>query len=121
LLGEAVLAGQNHGMRKPLVEILYFDGCPHYQGARTLVERVSRELGIEPELRLIDVPSDEAAERLRFVGSPTVRVDGEDVDPHAGERHEFARSCRIYRTEAGFAGEPEERWVRDALERAALR
>ncbi|HLY85523.1 MAG TPA: hypothetical protein VKO84_03275, partial [Gaiellaceae bacterium] len=71
-------------MRRPLVEILYFVGCPHYEGARVLVERVSRELGVEPELRLVDVPSDEAAERLRFIGSPTVRVDGEDVDPHAG-------------------------------------
>ena len=105
-------------MRRPLVEILYFDGCPHYEDARTLVERVSRELGIDPELRLIDVPSDEAAQRLRFSGSPTVRVDGDDVDPNIGERRAFARSCRVYRTEAGFAGQPEARWVRDALERA---
>jgi hypothetical protein len=108
-------------MRHPLVEILYFDGCPHYESARTLVERVSRELGIEPELRLIDVPSDQAAQRLHFIGSPTVRVDGDDVDPHIGERHAFARSCRIYRTEAGLAGEPDERWVRDALARAVFR
>jgi hypothetical protein len=107
-------------MRQPLVEILYFDGCPHYERARTLVERVSHELGIEPELRLIDVPSDEAARRLRFYGSPTVSVDGEDVDPQTSERKEFGRSCRIYRTEAGFAGQPDERWIRDALERAAF-
>lgn len=83
-----------------------------------MVERVSHELGVEPELRLIDVPSDEAAERLRFVGLPTVRLDGEGIDPHTGARYEFVRSCRIYRTEADFAGQPDERRVRDALERA---
>lgn len=103
------------------VEILYFEGCPNYEAARGLVERLSRELGIEPELRLIDVADQEAAQRLRFLGSPTIRVDGEDVDPHASGRHEYARSCRVYRTEVGFAGQPDERWVRDALARAAVR
>ena len=104
---------------RPLVEILYFDGCPNQQGARELVERVSSELGVEPELRLVNVPDEEAARRLRFLGSPTIRVDGSDVDPHAGERDEYVLSCRVYQIEVGFAGQPDERWVRDALERAA--
>ena len=104
---------------RPLVEILYFDGCPNHEGARELVERVSRELALEPELRLVNVPDEEAARRLRFLGSPTIRVAGEDVDPHAGERDDYVLSCRVYRTESGFAGQPDERWVRDALERGA--
>ncbi len=99
----------------PLVEILYFDGCPNHEGARVLVERVSRELGVDPELRLVNVPDEEAAQRLRFLGSPTIRVAGEDVDPHTNERDEYVLSCRVYRTESGFAGQPDERWVRDAL------
>jgi hypothetical protein len=106
---------------RPLVEILYFDGCPNHEGARRLVERVSGELGLEPELRLIEIPDDKAAQRLRFLGSPTIRVDGQDVDPHAGDRQDYARSCRVYRTEDGFAGQPQERLVRDALERAGAR
>lgn len=106
-------------VRGPLVEILYFDGCPNHEAARTLVERVSRELGLEPELRLVHVPDDEAAQRLRFLGSPTIRVAGRDVDPQADERDEYMLSCRVYRTEDGFAGQPDERWVRDALEREA--
>ena len=102
-------------MNRPLVEILYFDGCPNYEGARELVERVSRELGVEPELRLVNVPDEEAARRLRFLGSPTIRVGGSDVEPHAEERDEYVLSCRVYRTVRGFAGHPDERWVRDAL------
>jgi hypothetical protein len=117
-------AGSDHrsansgGTAGPLVEILYFDGCPNYEGARAMVERVSQRLGIETEVRLVEVPDDEAAERLRFLGSPTVRVAGRDVDPLAGELDHYVRSCRVYRTERGFTGQPDDRWVRDALERA---
>ena len=100
---------------RPLVEILYFDGCPNHEGARALVERVSSELDVEPELRLVNVPDEDAARRLRFLGSPTIRVAGHDVDPEAAERNDYVLSCRVYRTESGFAGQPDERWVRDAL------
>jgi hypothetical protein len=84
-----------------------------------LVERLSRELGVEPELRLVNVPDREAAQRLRFLGSPTIRVGGVDVDPHTEERSDYALSCRVFRTEAGVVGQPDERWVREALLRQA--
>ena len=76
------------------------------------------ELGVHPEVTLVDVPDAEAAKRLRFLGSPTVRVDGHDVEPGADEREQFQHACRVYRTSAGFRGQPDEQWVRDALERA---
>jgi len=77
---------RHRAMARPLVEVLYFEGCPNHEGARGLVERVSRELGIESELRLVEVASDEEAWRLRFLGSPTIRVEGDDVDPRANAR-----------------------------------
>ncbi len=99
----------------PLVEILYFDGCPNHHPAVALVERVSRELGIEPDVRLINVSDLQAAQRLRFLGSPTIRVGGVDIDPQTNERTDYALSCRIFQTEAGLSGQPDERWVREAL------
>ena len=63
----------------------------------------------------MNVPDREAAQRLRFLGSPTIRVGGRDVDPYTEERDDYALSCRVFRTEAGIAGLPDERWVRDAL------
>jgi len=99
----------------PVVEILYFDGCPNHEGALEIVERLATELRLNPEIRLVDVPDPEAAARLRFLGSPTVRVGGHDVEPGAEERTDFALSCRVFRTEQGFVGQPDERWVRDAL------
>jgi hypothetical protein len=103
----------------PLVEVLYFDECPNHEPAVALVERLGRELGIEPELRLVNVPDQETAERLRFLGSPTVPIAGIDVDPLTEERSDYALSCRVFRTEAGIAGQPDESWVREALLREA--
>ena len=104
---------------RPLVEILYFDGCPNHEAARALVERVGGEFGLKPDVRLVNVPDEEAARRLRFLGSPTILVGGRDVDPQAAERDECELSCRVYRTESGLAGQPDEQWVRAALEREA--
>ena len=106
---------------RPLAEILFFDGCPNHEGARALVERVSRQIGVQAELRLVKVPDADAARRLRFLGSPTIRVGGEDVDPETAEREDNQLSCRVYRTEHGLADQPNERWVRAALRREASR
>ena len=105
--------------RRPLVEILYFDGCPNHEPAVALVERIDRELGTRAEVRLVNVPDRKVANRLRFLGSPTIRVDGVDVDPLTEQRSDYALSCRIFTTADGPAGQPEERWVRDALAAAA--
>jgi hypothetical protein len=106
-------------MRRPRVEILYFEGCPNHEPARVLVERLAGQLGIEPAIELVEVADPGAAAALRFLGSPTVRVDGADVEPGAEERRDFALSCRIYRGERGPSEQPDERWVHDALSEAA--
>lgn len=103
------------------VDILSFDGCPNAEPARELVRRVAGELGIKPEIRLVEVSSPEEAERLRFLGSPSIRVDGHDVEPGAEGRGDYALSCRIYRTDGGERGQPDETWLREALRAAAQR
>lgn len=102
-------------MSGPRVEILYFEGCPNHVPALEMVKRVAGELRLQPDIELIEVPDNEGTTRLRFLGSPTVRVEGRDVEPGAEERSDFALSCRVFRTEAGIAGQPDERWVREAL------
>ena len=63
-----------------------FEGCPNYLGARELVERVAADLGIEAEVRLVEVQTPADAQRLRFLGSPTIRLNGRDVEPDADKR-----------------------------------
>lgn len=102
-------------MRRPVVDVLSFEGCPNRDGAIELVRQVTGELGIDADVRLVDVPCAAAAERERFLGSPTIRVDGRDIEPGADARSDFAFSCRVYRTESGLRDKPEEAWLRDAL------
>jgi hypothetical protein len=94
-------------MSEPLIEILYLDGCPNHPAAVELVERVG-DLGVKLEVRLTQVPDAEAARRQRFLGSPTVRVNGRDVEPGAEQRTDYVYACRVYRTESGFSGQPDE-------------
>jgi hypothetical protein len=102
-------------MMRPSVQILFFEGCPNHERARELVEQVARELGLQSEIALVEAPDGETAEQLRFLGSPTIRVDGRDVEPGADERQESALSCRVYQSEHGLAGQPDAHWIRDAL------
>jgi glutaredoxin len=61
------------------VEVLYFDGCPSYAAAEKTLRGVLKERGLEVEM--VAVETDEEAGRLRFPGSPTIRVEGEDLFP----------------------------------------
>ena len=104
---------------RPIIEVLYVQDCPHYPATLALVERVRARLGIDTELRITVIVDQAAADRARFPGSPTVRVDGRDVEPGSEPATEYLVGCRLYRLEHRFAGQPEERWVHEALLRAA--
>ena len=104
---------------RPVIEVLYVQDCPHYPEALAMVERVRAELGIDSQLHTTLIIDQAAAEQARFPGSPTVRVEGHDVEPGSGPAIEYVLGCRLYRLEHRFAGHPEERWVCEALQRAA--
>lgn len=92
-------------------ELVYVDAClPH----PALPPRL-RELGEDRvDVELESVASPEVAEAERSLGSPTVRVNGENVDSGAGGEVDYAMQCRLYRTDAGQA--PPDAWIRRALE-----
>jgi hypothetical protein len=85
-------------MRK--IELLYWEGCPSYPEARTLLDELLAERGLDVEVELREVETQEDAEALRFPGSPTIRVDGRDVDPR-GDSHPASLGCRIYHLDDG--------------------
>ena len=79
-----------------MIEVLYFDGCPNFEPTLSLVDEVLSQLRLTAEVRKVEVLSPGDAERVRFLGSPSVRVDGKDIEPGAESRTEYALSCRIY-------------------------
>lgn len=100
------------------VELLHFDGCPNHEALVPHLERLLRSVQAPANLELRRIPDETAAQRERFLGSPTVRVDGRDVEPGAEQRGDFGLKCRLYRLPAGLRGVPLDEWVLDALARA---
>lgn len=75
------------------------------------------ERGISEQVELRRVESFEAADVERSLGSPTVRVDGADVEPGADERSDFGLKCRLFRTSQGLSPTPPDEWLHAALGR----
>ncbi len=78
------------------VELLWWEGCPSHPQALAELREALRDEGIDEQvLELRHIASDEEAERTGFPGSPTIRIDGRDIDP-SGADGPPALSCRIY-------------------------
>ena len=83
--------------------------------AIAVVEKVVAETGVPARIEVIDMTSQAQATERRFLGSPTVRVEGRDVDQRLNRQSEFTLADRVYRTDRGLAGWPDTEWVREAL------
>jgi hypothetical protein len=97
------------------VEVLYFDGCVNHEALLPRLRELLQQAQVSSVVELVNVPDDAAAQSQRFLGSPTLRVDGRDVEPGAETRTDFGLKCRLYRTAEGYAGTPPEAWVLEAL------
>jgi hypothetical protein len=88
------------------IRLLYFDGCPHWMVAEERLRAALARLGRDGEkIRHVLVETSEDAERLGFLGSPTILVDGRD--PFALGTEPPALACRVYQTPEGRrAGSP---------------
>jgi hypothetical protein len=103
--------------RRLVVELLSFDGCPNYRPLETRLRRLLDQSARGADLRQLRVDSDDAAIEQRFLGSPTVRVDGVDVEPDAALRDDYGLSCRLYATAEGLVVTPPDQWITAALKR----
>ena len=99
------------------IEILYFKGCPNHEPAKQAIRDVLGELNIDAEISNIDVPDEATAASVRFPGSPTIRIDGEDVVPQ-DSNGVYSLSCRLYQTSSGLASVPDYDAIRAAIRRA---
>jgi hypothetical protein len=97
------------------VEVLVFEGCPNVDVALGRARAAALAAGVGADVRLVLVQSDEDAHRLRFLGSPSVRVDGVDVDPSAAARDDFGLQCRVYASDGRLQGAPPVEWIASAL------
>jgi hypothetical protein len=101
------------------VEVLARPDCPCRKLTIAIVERAVLETGVQARVEIVDITNEPQAEWRRFLGSPTVRVDGRDVEPEMNGSDDYSLASRVYRTEHGLAGWPDALWIREALVRSA--
>jgi hypothetical protein len=101
------------------IEILTFEGCPHAGAARELVHKAVRLEAADAAIHVVAVETPEAAHRLRFLGSPSVRVDGADVEPSANDRTAYGLMCRTYNHGSQTVAAPSIEMIRGAIRCAA--
>ena len=106
-------------MREPRIELLWWEGCPSHPEALADLRAAMAEVGLDPaavEVKEVRTHADAAAEG--FPGSPTIRIDGRDVQP-PGEGDPKGLTCRIYRRRDGrVSPTPDPEDVRAALRAA---
>ncbi len=113
--------GRGGGEPPVLIELLYWKSCPSHERALGELREALDELGVGQPIEVRHVDTDEQARRERFVGSPTIRIDGKDLfPPPPGEQ--FALTCRVYRHGDGrISPLPDPRELRTAIAQAVGR
>ncbi len=86
------------------IELLYFDDCPSWKNGLKNLQSALEEEGLTAPIDVIEVKDNEQANQLKFLGSPSFRVDGQELWPE--ERETYALSCRVYPTSEGVKGFP---------------
>jgi hypothetical protein len=100
------------------IDVLWWEGCPSHAETLEDLNRILEEEGAEAEVELIEIETDEQAQAERFPGSPTIRIDGDDVLP-APEGEPFSLTCRVYRLRDGrVSPTPDPEDLREAVRRA---
>ena len=92
------------------IEVLYVPGCPNYQPTLERVKGVLTSESVADQIRDVPVSTEAEAEALLFPGSPTVRVNGKDVETKLTASPGLA--CRLYSNGKGI---PPEDLVRSAI------
>lgn len=101
------------------IEVLYFKGCPNHEPAVEQVRRAMRAEAIANAVKEIEVRDAAMAQEIRFLGSPSVRVNGMDVEEAARDAKTFGFGCRTYFEENRRSGLPPIDLIRRALANAA--
>jgi hypothetical protein len=97
------------------IELLFIQGCPNHAPALSRLREAMKVENVSAAIKEIEIQDEQQALALRFPGSPTVRVNGKDIESEVrGDEASFA--CRVYRTTEGvFAGLPPLEMIREAI------
>jgi hypothetical protein len=97
------------------VEVLYIKGCPNHEPIARLVRNTLRQEGVPAEVLEIEVRTAEHAQAIGFLGSPSIRINGTDVEPETHTSRNFGWGCRTYWDGERRSGTPSAEVIRRAI------
>ena len=101
------------------IDFFYFEECPSHEQALERLRKVAAEEGVEADISVVEVRTEEQALDLEFAGSPTILVEGRDISPHL-ELPNYALTCRAYQLEDGrISPLPSEAMIRRTIKAVA--
>jgi len=100
------------------IELLVFDGCPNSETAEKLIRETMSELGADSSIEIVKVVDHEDAVVKRFLGSPSIRVNGKDLEIEENGTTQYSMRCRLYRTDEGQRGIPPKELLTKAIKAA---
>lgn len=100
------------------VEVLYFSGCPNHSLAIARVREALEREGASAETVEVEIKDPATALRVHFLGSPSIRINGLDVEPSAHSAQTFGVMCRTYADDEKRVGVPPLEWIRAAVREA---
>lgn len=95
------------------INLLYFEGCPSWKKALANLQIASMKVNLDMRIKLIDVKSAQEATNVKFLGSPSFQINGQDLWPEA--RQSYLMNCRVYKTNEGLKGWPTIEMLRQKL------
>lgn len=95
------------------IEIYYFEGCPTYIETAENLKIVLNDLGLNSAFKMVEVKSPEEAISKKFLGSPTIRLNGIDIEETEGD---YVFGCRIYNIDGKITGTPTKEFLRSKID-----
>lgn len=100
------------------IELLYFEGCPNHKKALTNLREALSEAGNDEKIEIIKIERPEDAARHRFLGSPSIRINGKDLEIAEDESTAYSMRCRRYKNGGLIEGFPSKELIGTKLTEA---
>ncbi len=100
------------------IELFYFDGCTAYQTALKYLRELIQEKNLDVAVKMIKIEGDQQARASRFLGSPSIRINGVDIEPGAEKIKDFSMRCRLYLEDGETSEWPSKKMIARAIDSA---
>lgn len=97
------------------IEFLYFEGCPNYKPALDNLRQALDETGLIAEIEMVDIADHTQAVDRRCLGSPSIRINGRDLEADSEHSLDYSMCCRRYRYGGEILGYPSKAMISEVL------